>query len=319
MSGYVVRRLVALVPVLVGISLLAYALSDLAPGDPARIILQRQTGQHVPEAEVDNLRRQLGLDDPFPIRYLRWTRAAASGDLGTSLRTGEPVMHELARRSVATVQLAVPAMLLAVLVAIPLGTVSAARRNSLTDHTSRMAALLGASVPSFVLAYLLILLFAVSLRVLPVAGRGGWRHAILPALTLAIAAAAGLTRLARASLLEVLSEDYLRTAHAKGLPAARVIVRHALRNALIPIVTLMGVRLGALLGGAVIVETVFAWPGLGKHVVDSIYARDYPTIQGFVLFIGTVFVVVNLLVDVVYVAIDPQIRLAGDAEGHLGG
>lgn len=309
--AYVARRLLFLAPALLGISLLAFGLANLAPGDPAQMILLRRTGELPAEAAVERLRRQLGLDDPYPVRYARWLADAARGDLGTSYRTGQPVLQDLLENFPATLELAVAALGISLLIALPVGILSAVRRNSAIDHTSRLAALIGASLPSFWLGYLLILLFSVRFPLLPVAGRGGWEHLVLPALTLGIGGAAGLTRLTRSSLLEELQNDYVRTARAKGLPERRVIGRHALRNALNPIVTLTGIRFGALLGGAVVVETVFAWPGIGKYVVDSIYDRDYPAIQGFVLGMGVVFVLLNLLVDLAYVWLDPRIRLNG--------
>jgi peptide/nickel transport system permease protein len=320
MGRYILRRLGYVLPVWVGISLLAYGLSNLTPGDPARIILQRQTGEVPSEEVVQELREQLGLNDPFPIRYGRWLLHAVQGDLGKSYRTGEPVLGALGSRFLATFEVASAALLIAVAVALPLGTLSAIRRDRPVDHASRLLALLGASVPSFWLGYVLIIAFAVALRLLPVAGYGDGdpRYLVLPALTLGLGAAASLTRLTRASLLEVLDEEFVRTARAKGLSERTAVVRHALRNALIPITTLTGLRFGHLLGGAVIVETVFAWPGIGKFVVDSIYDRDYPTIQGFVLFMGSVFVLLNLLVDLSYVWLDPRVRLGAAREGVLG-
>lgn len=317
MIRYAARRVLSLVPVWVGITLVAFALNALTPGDPARVILQQRTAESPSEEEVQALREELGLNDPLPLRFARYVANAATGDLGTSYRTGEAVLPALAGRFLRTLQLAVPALLLGLAVAIPLGVVSAARRNTVVDHGARVGALVGASIPSFWLAYLLILLFAVSLHLLPVAGYGNWRHLVLPSVTLAFGATAALTRLTRASVLDVLGEQYIGTALAVGLPRRRVLFRHALKNALIPVVTLAGLRFGALLGGAVIVETVFAWPGLGKHVVDAIYDRDYPTVQGFVLFTGTVFVLLNLLIDLTYVRLDPRVRLAGSA-GRAG-
>jgi peptide/nickel transport system permease protein len=312
--AYVARRILSLLPVWVGISLLAFALANLAPGDPAQLILLRQTGELPTEEAVQRLREQLGLDDPFPVRYGRWLADAARGDLGTSLRTGEAVLQALLDRFPATLLLAVAALLLGLLIGIPLGTLAAARRDSGFDHASRIGVLLGASIPNFWLGYLFILLFAVGLGWLPVAGWGSWQHLVLPALTLAVGGIAGLTRLTRSTVIEELQADYVRTARAKGLPE-RAVVRHALRNALNPIVTLTGVRFGRLLAGAVVVETVFAWPGIGKLVVDAIYDRDYPTIQGFVLFTGTVFVLLNLLVDLGYAWLDPRVRLTGKGNG----
>ncbi len=315
---YVARRFLSLLPALLGVSLLAFSLANLAPGDPAQIILMRTTGEIPSEGEVERLRRELGLDDPFPVRYARWLAGAAGGDLGTSYRTGRPVLRELGERFPATLQLAVAALLIGVLIAIPVGVLAAARRNSGFDHASRLVALLGASVPSFWLGYLFILLFAVALQWLPVAGRGGWRHLMLPALTLGLGGAASLMRLTRSSLLEELDQDYVRTARAKGLLERGVVMRHALRNALNPIVTVTGLRFGALLGGAVVVETVFAWPGIGTHVVGAIFDRDYPTIQGFVMFMGTVFVLLNLLIDLSYLWLDPRVRLSGRRGGQAG-
>ena len=317
-ARYVTRRLLHLVLVWLGISLLAYSLANLAPGDPAEMILLRQTGEIPTEEAVQRLRQELGLDDPFPVRYARWLSAAVHGDLGTSYRTGEPVLRSLSERFPATLELAVAALLIGLVISLPIGVLSAVHRDSALDHGSRLAALLGASIPSFWLGYVLILLFAVTLNLLPVAGRGGWQYLVLPALTLGVGSAASLTRLTRSSLLEVLEEDYVRTARAKGLPKRAVIVRHALRNALNPIVTLAGVRFGWLLAGAIVVETVFAWPGIGKYVIDSIYDRDYPAIQGFVLFTGTVFVMLSLLVDLSYLWLDPRVRLSGSAERRRG-
>ena len=309
MARYVVRRLAYLAPIWLLISFFAFLLSGLAPGDPAEVLLRRQSDQAPSAEDVARVRAELHLDDPFPVRYARWVAGAASGDLGRSFRTGEPVLPALAERFRVTAELALPALLLGFLLAVPVGVVSAVWRNSLVDHGARMGSLLGASLPSFWLGYMLVLLFAVRLGVLPVAGRGGWHHLVLPAATLALGAGASLARLTRASLLDALGEDYVRTARAKGVAERAVVVAHALRNSLIPVVTVAGLRFGHLLAGAVVVETVFAWPGLGKYVVDSIYDRDYPVIQGFVVFTGTVFVVVNLLVDLLYVRIDPRVRI----------
>lgn len=309
MPRYIARRIAYLVPVWLGLSVLAFAISLLAPGDPVRQILQ-QGGIDAPSAEqVIEMRRELGLDAPAPVRYVRWLSGAVRGDFGRSYRTGENVLTSLTDRFPRTAELAAVAIVLGLLIALPLGVISALLRNSLTDQAARVGALIGASIPSFWLAYLLIILFAVQLRILPVAGASELRNIVLPALTLAIGAAASLTRLTRSAMLEELYQDYVRTARSKGLRERAVVVRHALRNALIAIVTVTGIRLAALLGGAVIVETIFAWPGIGKYVVDSIFLRDYPTIQGFVLFTGSVVLLVNLAVDVSYVWLDPRVRL----------
>ncbi len=307
-----------LAPVWLGVSILAFSLATLAPGDPAELMLLRQTGQAPTAEAVVQLREQLGLNGPLVVRYARWFGNTATGDLGTSYRTGTPVLELLASRFPYTLQLSLSALLLAIVIAIPLGAVAAVRRDSGTDHLARAVALVGASIPSFVVGYLLILLFAVTLRLLPVAGSDGWRSLILPVLTLGIGEAAALARLTRANMLEVLAEDYVRTASAKGATRFMVFVRHALRNALNPVLTLTGVRFGRLLGGAAIVETVFARPGIGKTVVDAIYDRDYPVIQGFVLFAGTVFLLANLFVDVSYPWLDPRVRLTGDVKGYRG-
>ena len=309
MLRYIARRLAYVVPVWLGISILAFALSLLAPGDPVRQMLQAG-GIDAPSSEqIIAMRHELGLDQPAPLRYVRWLGGAVRGDLGTSIRTGEPVLQSLFDRFPRTAQLALLAVALGLLIAVPLGVLSALLRDTVVDQVARLAALVGASIPSFWLAYLLILFFAVQLRMLPVAGASEPRHVVLPALTLAIGAAASLTRLTRSAMLEELYQDYVRTARSKGLRERAVVVGHALRNAMIAIVTITGIRLAALLGGAVIVETIFAWPGIGKYVVDSIFNRDYPTIQGFVLFTGTVVLLVNLAVDVSYVWLDPRVRL----------
>jgi peptide/nickel transport system permease protein len=315
---YVARRVLYLVPVWLGISLFAYLLANLAPGDPARTMLQRQTGVQPSDEAVERLRRELGLDQPLPVRYLRWVGQALQADFGRSYRTGEPVLNSLVDRFPATLQIALAALLIGLAIALPLGVVSAVRRDTLLDHGARVVTLLGASMPSFWLGYVLIIVFSVTLKLLPVAGYGTPQQLVLPALTLGLGAAASLARLTRACVLEVLAEEYVRTARAKGLTERATVLRHVLRNALIPIATVLGLRFGHLLAGAVIVETVFAWPGIGKYVVDSIYDRDYPTIQGFVLFTGTVFVLLNLLVDLSYLWLDPRVRLTGSPTGGHG-
>lgn len=315
LTSYVWRRLRSLLPVWLGISLLAFALGNLAPGDPVEMILQQRTGEMPTSAAVEQLREQLGLNAPAPLRYARWVAHAAQGNLGLSYRTGAPVAQALLERLPSTLQLAAASLLLSILIALPLGVAAAVRRRSWVDHLSRLIALLGTSVPAFLLGYALIMLFAVTLHLLPVAGSDGAASLVLPVLTLAMAEAAALTRLTRASMLEVLGEDYVRTARAKGVPSRRVLVRHALRNALNPLVTLTGVRAGRLLGGAVIVETVFARPGIGRLVVDSIHDRDYPLIQGFVLLMGTIFLLANLAVDLSYARLDPRMRLTGGPRG----
>jgi len=309
MARYLLRRLIYLIPVWLGISFVAFSLANLTPGDPARLMLQRQFDRQPTAEEVARARDEMQLDDPFVVRYTRWLGDALTGDLGTSYRTGESVMGALIDRFPNTVQIALLGLGLALLIALPLGVMSAVWRRSPLDHVSRIVALMGASMPSYWVAYLLILVFAVNLKLLPVAGQGSWKHLVLPSITLGLGASASLMRLTRSEMLEVLGQDFIRTSRAKGLGSRAVIVGHALRNALIPVTTVAGMRFAGLLGGAVIVETIFAWPGIGKFVLDSIFDRDYPVIQGFVMFMGTVFLLINLLVDVSYAWLDPRIRL----------
>lgn len=311
MLRYLLRRVAYLLPVWLSVSFVAFTLANLTPGDPARLMLQRQLGRQPTGDEVVAARAALGLGDPFPVRYVRWLGDALTGDLGTSYRTGEPVLSALLERFPYTLQIALLGIALALVVALPLGIFAAIWRNSPLDHLSRVTALLGAAMPSYWVAYLLIFFFVVQLHLLPVAGRGTWQHLVLPSVTLGLAACASLMRLTRSEMLEVLSQDFIRTGQAKGLATRSVIIGHALRNALIPVVTVAGLRFAGLLGGAIIVESIFAWPGIGKFVVDSIYDRDYPVIQGFVVFMGTVFLLINLLVDLAYARLDPRIRLVG--------
>ena len=309
MALYILRRLIYLIPIWLGISFVAFSLANLTPGDPARLMLQRDLGRQPTAAEVSVARAEMRLDSPFVVRYARWLENAATGDLGTSYRTGEPVLGALAQRFPNTLQIAGLGLAFALIAALPLGVMAALWRNSPIDHASRVLALLGASMPSYWVAYLLILFFSVKLSLLPVAGKGTWQHLILPSVTLGLVACASMMRLTRSEMLEVLGQDFVRTSRAKGLSTRAVVLRHALRNALIPVTTVAGMRFAGLLGGAVIVETIFAWPGIGKFVLDSIFDRDYPVIQGFVVFMGTVFLLMNLLVDISYAWLDPRIRL----------
>lgn len=307
--GWLARRLGGALVVWLLISFVSFSLGTLAPGDPAQMMLLRRTGDVPPEDEVQRLRHELGLDRPFVARYVGWVTAAARGDFGRSYRTGQPVLGELRARFPATLVLALAAFALGLVIAIPLAVVSAATRDAVFDHGARLVALAGVSLPSYLLGYVLMLLFAVTMGVLPVSGAGSARHLVLPALTLALGSAASVMRMLRANLLDELGEDYVRTARAKGLSGLAALMRHALRNALNPVVTLSALRFGRLLGEAVIVETIFAWPGIGRWMVESIYDRDYPAIQGFVLYIATVFVVINIAVDLAYRALDPRLRV----------
>ncbi|MDQ4129464.1 MAG: ABC transporter permease [Actinomycetota bacterium] len=309
MKAYIVRRLLLLVPTLVGISLLAFGLANLAPGDPAETFLRRVLEHQPSPAEVAALRTELGLDRPLLVQYLDWLGDAARGDLGISYGSRRPVVQEIRRRLPFTLELAVPAAALALAVAIPVGVVSAVRRNRLADQVVRVLSLAGASMPSFWLALLLILFFAVRLALVPAAGRQGPSSILLPVLALALLPAAVLARFTRSALLETFGEEYVRMARAKGLSAGRVVGRHALRNGLVPVITAFALSFGHLLVGAVVIETIFVWPGLGSLALDAIKQRDYPMLQAFVLYTGTAFVALNLLVDLAYPVIDPRIRL----------
>lgn len=310
MNGYLLRRLALLVPTLLGISLLAFAVANFAPGDAAEEFLRRTLDQPPTPAEVAAARAELGLDRPLAVQYAAWTADAVRGDLGVSYSTRAPVLDELLRRVPFTLELAVPAALLSLLLAVPLATVSALYRNRWPDHVVRVLSLAGASMPGFWLALLLIVVFAVRMSAVPVAGRHGWTSVILPVVALSVAPAAVLSRFLRSSLLEIFGEDYVRTGRAKGLRPRRVLTHHAMRNAAIPLLTVFALSFGHLLAGAVVVETIFVWPGVGSLIVDAITERDYPMIQAFVLYTGVAFVLLNLVVDVAYTAIDPRVRFS---------
>lgn len=306
MFVFLVRRLTGAVPVLLGVTVLVFLMLHAVPGDPARVI----GGTDATEEQVRDIRRNLRLDDALPLQYARFLARAAVGDLGKSYVTGEPVALEVGRRLGATGELALASLVLTVLVGMTVGVVSAARAGGVADTLSMAGALLAVSIPSFWLGLILQIVFALQLGWLPSAGRGGPASLVLPALTLSAFSVAIVARMTRASLLEVLGQDFVRTAEAKGLPPRTVLLRHALRNALVPVVTVLGLRLGYLLGGAVVTETVFAWPGLGRFIVASIRARDFPSIQGGILVMAVGFVLVNLVVDVLYGVLDPRTRRA---------
>jgi peptide/nickel transport system permease protein len=312
-KAYLARRVLYLLPVLLGVSILAFGVGRLAPGDPAREVISRTTGRQPTQKEVVAERHRLGLDRPLVVQYAAWLNDAAQGDLGVSYSTGEPVSGAIGDTLLLTLELAGAALLITVIAGIPLGLLAAASPRTWVDHVIRIVALVFASVPAYWLGYLLILVFAVQLRVLPAFGTGGLAHLVLPAVTLALFDIAMLARLTRAAVLEVLGEEYVRTALAKGLSGAQILVRHALRAALVPLVTWQGLALGYLFGYSVVVETVFAWPGLGYATVLAIQSRDYPFLQAFVLLMGVVFVFLNLAVDVLYTALDPRIRLTARA------
>ena len=313
--AFVVRRLLVLIPTWLGLSLFAFTLSSMSPGDPAELILSRELNEPATPQQLDDFREKFGLNDPFFVQYGGFVMDSLRGDLGISFRSGQPVREEISARMGSTLEIALPAFALSVLVAVGFGVAAALRRNSLSDHASRAVALLFESMPSFALAYLLIIVLSIKLGWFPVAGKGGPEYAVLPVLTLTLATMATTMRLTRSSLLDVLATPYIRTARAMGLRKRRVVLGLALRNALIPIVTVAGLILGGFVTGTVIVETVFAWPGIGKYVVDAVFARDYPVVTGFVIYTGTVFVLVNLAVDVLYTRLDPRVRFAGRSGG----
>ncbi len=317
MIAFIVKRLAFAILIMVGASLFSFLLLNLAPGNAAKAVLSSERADDPLVDEVEFFASQHGLDSPVPVRLARWMGMLARGDLGVSLRTKEPVVREFMDRFPATALLAVTSMLAAVVIALPLGILSAVRQHSLLDHGARLAALWGVSMPDFWLGLVLILFFGVKLGWLPTYGFGQPEHLVLPALTLGTGMTALLMRLQRSSMLEVMGEEYIRTARAKGLSEWRVISRHAFRNTLIPIVTIIGMQFAHLISGVVIVEQVFSWPGIGHFLVDSIYARDYPVIQGFVLIIAFFFIVSNLMVDVLYAVFDPRIRY--DKRGGYGG
>lgn len=313
MTRVILGRLLLLVPTWLGISLFAFALSSASPGDPAELILNARLDDPPTEQQLADFRARTGLDDPWAIQYVGFVGDLLSGDLGTSFRTGGPVRTQIFARVGATVQIAVPAFALSLGVAVGLGTLAALRRNRLADHASRTIALLFESVPTFVLAYALIIVFSVKFGWFPVAGSGSPRHAVLPVLTLALASCATMMRLMRSSMLDALGEDHIRTARALGLEDRTVIWRWALKSAIGPVITVAGLLLAGFITGTVIVETVFSWPGLGRYAIDAVFERDYPVVQGFVVFTGTVFLVVNLIVDILYAWLDPRVRLGSVA------
>lgn len=303
MIRYILRRLILLVPLVFGVSVLIFLVMRLVPGDPARLAL----GAEATDDQVQLMRRQWGLDQPLPVQYIYWVTHALEGDWGRSTISRVPASQEIALRLPATLRLAGLSVLIATLIGVGFGIFAAVRHNSWVDRASMVLALLGICTPSFWLGLMLILIFSVRLTWLPSFGEGGLEHLILPALTLGAGAAALIARVTRSSLLEVLGADYLRTARAKGLTEQLVIARHALRNALIPVLTLLGLEFGGLLAGAIVTETVFAYPGIGLLLVNAIGNRDFPVVQPVLLLFAVQFVLVNLLVDVLYAAVDPRI------------
>jgi peptide/nickel transport system permease protein len=332
LTTYIGRRLLQLIPVLLGVSLVVFFMVRAIPGDPAQILL----GQQATEQQVQDLRVRLGLDKPILTQYALFLAGAVTGDLGESIRTGQPVTAELLDRFPATLELTLAALLFAVVVGVPVGVVAAVKQYSWLDKVTSVVALTGISMPIFWLALILVVIFTVNLNILPFPGRVGndvsftsytglytldtlitldftafWdvlKHLILPAVALGTIPMAVITRMTRSSMLEVMGEDYIRTARAKGVLPKRVVFRHALRNAMLPTVTVIGLQFGLLMGGAVLTETIFSWGGIGQAALDAIYRRDYAMIQAVVLYGAAFFVLVNLIVDVLYAILDPRVR-----------
>jgi peptide/nickel transport system permease protein len=297
-------RVLTGVPTLLAVSLLVFAIVRLIPGDPARLL----AGDFATDQIVDELRQKWRLNDPLPVQYAVYVGGVVRGDFGRSVTTSTPILPELVERFLRTLELAVAGIVVAMVVGGAAGIVSAVRRSSLTDYVATALALTGISTPIFWSGLLLILLFSVRLEWLPAGGTGTLRHLVLPALSLGLFGAGVLARQTRSGMLEVLGQDFVRTARAKGLPERVVVVKHALKNALIPVVTVLGDQFGRLLGGAILTETVFAWPGMGRYLIESISQRDYPAVQGAILVFAAAVVVINLLVDLSYGMLDPRVR-----------
>ena len=304
MLRFLIRRVLLTIPVVLGVATLVFSLIHLVPGDPAQAML----GESASPEDMAELRAKLGLDRPLLVQYGRFLRGLTIGDLGISLRTNQPVAEAIAERMPATVELGVAAMVLATVLAVPLGILAAVRAGTIVDHTATTLALVGISMPNFWLGPLLAIIFSVTLGWLPVSGWGTLAHLVLPAVTLGAPLAAVIARMTRASVIEELREPYVLAARARGVSRLRAVLQHAFRNSLIPIVTVLGLQFGAVLTGAVITETIFAWPGVGRLLIQSIGFRDYPIVQGCILLIAVTYVSVNLLTDLVYGLLDPRIR-----------
>ncbi len=306
MSRYIIRRLIYAVPVLIGVSICIFLTLQLVPGDPATVL----AGENASPQAITQIRAELGLDQPLPVQYWRWLDRLLHGSLGKSTRTHREVITEILDRLPYTLILTLAAVTLSTLLGVSMGILAAINRGKLGDYMTMGFAIVGLSVPGFWIALLMIIFFGLYLRLLPIMGAGSWQNLIMPAVALSLHSAATKARVTRASMLEVLGQDYMRTARAKGLTERTTILRHALKNALIPVTTMIGLQFGHLMGGAIITETIFAWPGVGRLAVQSIATRDFPVIQGTVLMVAVVFVLSNLLVDVVYGLLDPRIRYA---------
>ena len=304
MRSFLLRRLGQSATTLVGVSLLVFVILRVIPGDPAKMLLP----EGAPQSAIDALNRELGLREPMWVQYGIFLRSVTRGDFGQSFQYRAPALRLVVERVPATIQLALAAMLLTVVFGVSIGVLAAVRRGTGYDYAGTVLAVLGQSLPNFWLGIMLVLLFGVTLRWLPTSGFQGWQYLVLPSITLAAFPTALVARLTRSSLLEILSQEYIRTGRAKGLAEPAVILRHALRNATIPLLTLLGLQIGTLLGGAVITESVFAWPGMGKLVVDAIFFRDFPVVQTVLILSATIFVAINLVIDVLYTVLDPRIR-----------
>jgi ABC-type dipeptide/oligopeptide/nickel transport system permease component len=302
--AYLLRRLWQSALTLVGVSLFVFVILRVIPGDPAKMLLP----EGAPQSAIEELNRALGLKEPLWVQYGIFLRSVARGDFGQSFQYKAPALRVVVERAPATIELTLTAMLLTVLFGVSIGVLAAVRRGTGYDYIGTVLAVLGQSLPNFWLGIMLILLFGVTLRWLPTSGFQGWAYLVLPSITLAAFPTALVARLTRSSLLEILGQEYIRTGRAKGLGERAVILRHALKNATIPLLTLLGLQIGTLLGGAVITESIFAWPGMGKLVVDAIFFRDFPVVQTVLILSATIFVAINLLVDLLYTVLDPRIR-----------
>ncbi len=304
MVSYIVKRIIHIIPVLWGITLVVFLIIHATPGDPATMML----GPDATSEQIEIIRRQMGLDRPLHIQYLTWLRGVVVGDWGTSVLDDRPVLTSLLRLFPNTFELLIASMIVTVGIGLPTGILSAVKRDSLFDQAGRAGALIGICMPNFWLGLMLMLLLAYRYPILPVSGRGTMAHLILPAITLGIPGAATVTRMCRSSMLDIIGQDYIRTARAKGVSERVVIYKHALKNSLIPVITIIGLQLGFRLGGTVIVETVFAYPGIGRFAYQRLLARDLPVIMGNLLLFAGMFCLVNLIVDLVYGFVDPRIR-----------
>lgn len=315
MLQFLIQRSATVLLVLFGVSVITFALMFATPGDPAQTILRQQMGGRTPSEEaIQEFRQAHGLDEPIPVQYVSWVTDVIQGDLRQSYYQDTSVSKMILDRAIPTLELALTGMAVAILISIPAGIISAVHQSGVPDFISQFAALIGVSMPNFWLGYLLIIAFSVQLDMFPVAGVGGFDHLVLPAITLGSGMAAIITRLVRSSMLEVLDEEYIQTARSKGLRERIVVYKHALRNALIPVITVIGLQFGYVLNGAVVVEIVFQRPGLGNLLIQSIFNRDYPVVQGLVLIIAVIFVLTNFAVDVAYRFIDPRISFEGGSQ-----